>query len=185
MKTKMSQTFAQTASWAALLVTVLGLAVVPAPVRAADQAVPFQATFVTTFEGQVTDQGKMVLEITGLGNATHLGATVAFTDNQTVDVNPNSPTLGSATATYTLTGAAGDTIVLEMAFDSQFTASGVEFSGIYEVTSGTGKFAGATGEGNLAGSASFTGPTVGAGQFVVIGTMSQPNAARRRSAISE
>jgi hypothetical protein len=50
----------------------------------------------------------------------------------------------------------------------------VTFEGTYEVTGGTGRFAGATGSGMLIGSAVFTGPNNGVGSFTVTGTISSP-----------
>ena len=87
------------------------------------------------------------ISVTGEGNASHLGATTAVTDNQIVNVNT-----GMATATYTLTGANGDTVVLEMIFQTTFLPNNaVTFEGSYTVTGGTGRFYGATGSGDLAG----------------------------------
>ena len=90
------------------------------------------------------------------GNASHMGATHAFTDHQLVNVID-----GSASATYTLTAANGDTLVLAMVFQATNIPGGVTFAGDYTVTGGTGRFTGATGSGKLAGTALFTSETDG------------------------
>jgi hypothetical protein len=139
------------------------------PVSASDQ-VPFRAAFSTEFTSVFVPPSFLYISVTGQGNASHLGATSAVTDNQIVNVET-----GSATATYTLTGANGDTVVLEMVFQTTFLPNNaVTFEGDYTVTGGTGRFYGATGSGNLAGSAIVTGPNTGVGSFSVAGTISSP-----------
>jgi hypothetical protein len=141
---------------------------VPTPASARDQ-VPFRAAFGTEVEIEFV-YPFFYISVTGQGNASHLGATSAVTDNQIVNVET-----GSATATYTLTGANGDTVILEMVFQTTFLPNNaVTFEGDYTVTGGTGRFYGATGSGNLAGSAIVTGPNTGVGSFSVAGTISSP-----------
>ncbi len=75
--------------------------------------------------------------------------TTAFTDDQFISLID-----GSGTATYTLTGKNGDTLVLSLVFPVGGTINvegGVIFSGTYTITGGTGRFNGATGSGNFAG----------------------------------
>ena len=127
----------------------------PTPASARDQ-VPFRAGFSTQVEIEFV-YPFFYISVTGQGNASHLGATTAVTDNQVVNVID-----GSATATYTLTGANGDTVVLEMIFQTTFLPNNaVTFEGSYTVTGGTGRFNGVTGAGVLAGSAIVTGPNTG------------------------
>ena len=102
--------------------------------------VPFRGAFTTEVEIEFV-YPFFYISVTGHGNASHLGATSAVTDNQIVNVNT-----GMATATYTLTGANGDTVVLEMIFQTTFLPNNaVTFEGSYTVTGGTGRFNGATG----------------------------------------
>ena len=139
----------------------------PTPASARDQ-VPFRAAFGTEVQIEFV-YPFFYISVTGHGNASHLGATSAVTDNQIVNVNT-----GMATATYTLTGANGDTVVLEMIFQTTFLPNNaVTFEGTYTVTGGTGRFYGATGSGDLAGSAIATGPNIGIGSFSVAGTISR------------
>ena len=131
---------------------------------------PFRAAFSTEVEIEFV-YPFFYISVTGQGNASHLGATTAVTDNQIVNVN----TTACATATYTLTGANGDTVVLEMIFQTTFLPNNaVTFEGTYTVTGGTGRFYGATGSGDLAGSAFVTGPNTAIGSFSVAGTISSP-----------
>jgi hypothetical protein len=142
------------------------LAFAPQPVRAGDQ-VPFKGSFNTEFTS-VLEFPYLHITVTGDGNASHMGATDAFTDDQLVNVID-----GSASATYTLTAANGDTLVLAMVFQATNIPGGVTFAGDYTVTGGTGRFAGATGNGVLAGTALFTSETDGIGSFSVMGTISR------------
>ena len=118
---------------------------------------------------------KMVLEfpflhvfVTGQGNASHLGTTTAVSTDQLVNVID-----GSATATYTLTGANGDTVILTMIFQATETPGEVTFEGTYVVTGGTGRFAGAAGTGTLEGSAVFFDESTRAGFFFRCGARSR------------
>ena len=65
----------------------------PTSVSARDQ-VPFKAAFTTEVEIEFI-YPFFYISVTGQGNARHLGATSAVTDNQVVNVET-----GSATATY-------------------------------------------------------------------------------------
>ena len=140
----------------------------PTPASARDQ-VPFRAGFSTQVEIEFV-YPFFYISVAGQGNASHMGVTTAVTDNQVVNVID-----GSATATYTLTGVNGDTVVLEMIFQTTFLPNNaVTFEGSYTVTGGTGRFYGATGSGDLAGSAFVTGPNTAIGSFSVAGTISSP-----------
>ena len=60
-----------------------------------------------------------------------------------------------------------------MIFQTTFLPNNaVTFEGTYTVTGGTGRFYGATGSGDLAGSAIATGPNTAIGSFSVAGTIS-------------
>ncbi len=150
------------------LLAVLLLAIAPRPVSArAAHEVPFRASFTTEFESVVAFPFATIAVI-GEGHALHMGATTADTTDQTVNL-----LTGEGTATYTLTAANGDTVVLAIEFVTTFQPSGVTFEGSYVVTGGTGRFAGATGSGSASGSATFTGPSNGFGSFSVNGTISR------------
>ena len=69
---------------------------------------PFHANFITKVES-VLEFPLLHVTVNSRGQATYMGKTTAFTDDQLVNVID-----GSATATYTLTGANGDTLVLAL-----------------------------------------------------------------------
>ena len=146
----------------ALLLTAIALlGFAPQSARAGGE-MPFHANFITKFSG-VVEFPFLHLTVTGKGKATYLGTTSAFTDDQFVSLID-----GSGTATYTLTGANGDTLVLALVVLAGGTINvegGVLFSGSYTITGGTGRFNGATGSGVFAGSGLFLTETDGIGAF--------------------
>ena len=157
-------------SLALLLATVTLLAFVPPSALAGDE-IPFHANFITQFES-VVEFPFLHVTVNGRGQATHMGMTTAFTDDQLVSLID-----GSGTATYTLTAANGDTLGLALVVPIEGTINvegGVLFSGSYTITGGTGRFNGATGSGVFGGSALFLTETDGIGAFAVVGTISSP-----------
>jgi hypothetical protein len=130
--------------------------------------VPFTASFDTTFQ---VNSPPPILQLTvqGEGRASHMGSSETLTTNQVVNV-----ITGASTATYTVIAANGDTVVFEDVFTTAPTSNGVTFSGSYTIVGGTGRFAGATGSGSLRGSAQFTGPDSGVGEYSFDGTISAP-----------
>jgi len=155
----------------ALLATFLltSLFVMAAPLSAAKAGqVPFQASFDTEFQSSA---GFPVIDITvqGNGSGLQIGSATTFSTDERVNLIS-----GTATATFTLIAANGDTIVIFDAFNVTEVPGGVIFSGTYNVIGGTGRFAGATGQGALTGSAQFTGEGVGVGDFALDGTISSP-----------
>lgn len=146
---------------ALLLATVTLLGFVPQSARASGEK-PFHASFITRFES-VVEPPFLHVTVNGHGKATYLGRAAAFTDDQLVN-----PVDGSGTATYTLTGDNGDTLVLALVFPVGGTINvdgGVLFSGSYTITGGTGRFNGASGSGVFGGSALFLTETGGIGAF--------------------
>jgi hypothetical protein len=134
----------------------------------ANDEVPFAASFTTQFESVVIFP-IVTISVSGSGQARHLGATTAVTNDQVHNL-----LTGAASATYTLTGANGDTVVLALDFQAATVQGAVTFAGTYIVTGGTGRFTGATGSGSISGSAMFQGPTSGVGSFEVHGTLTSP-----------
>lgn len=118
----------------------------------AGQLVPFAASIATT-PGVVGACGPacVVLEIGGSGTARHLGR---------VEINgPSEANLAtlSQTGTSTLTAASGDSFTF--VFSGTIQPTGMDpadllfFEGSWQIVSGTGRFAGATGSGTYGGSA--------------------------------
>jgi hypothetical protein len=148
-----------------LLITAVVLAFAPPAARASGEK-PFHANFITQVESFV-EYPFLHVRVNSRGQATYMGRTTAFTDDQLVSLID-----GSATATYTLTGVNGDTLILAMTFQSTEVTGGVTFAGSYTVAGGTGRFERATGSGLLAGGALFLDETNGIGAFSVVGTIS-------------
>jgi hypothetical protein len=155
------------ALFSTFLMTSLLVTVAPLSFAKAGQ-VPFRATFDTEFQSSA---GFPVINITvqGNGHGLQIGNATTFSPDETVNL-----ITGNATATFTLIAANGDTIVIFDAFNVTQVPGGVTFSGTYNVIGGTGRFAGATGQGAVTGSAQFTGEGIGVGDFVLDGTISSP-----------
>jgi hypothetical protein len=159
---------------ALLLATATLLAFAPQSAQASGEK-PFHANFITQVE-TVLEFPFLHVTVDSQGKATYMGRTTAFTDDQLVNVVD-----GSGSATYTLTGASGDTLILALVIPIGGTVnveSGVTFSGSYTITGGTGRFSGATGSGVFAGGALFLTETDGIGAFAVAGTISSPDSVR-------
>jgi hypothetical protein len=160
----------QLPSLAFLLATVALLAFAAPAARASGEK-PFHANFITQFES-VVEFPLLHVTVNSRGQATYMGRTTAFTDDQIVNLID-----GSGSATYTLTGVNGDTLVLALVVPVGGTINvdgGVIFSGTYTITGGTGRFNGATGSGVFAGTGLFLTETDGIGAFAVVGTISLP-----------
>ena len=141
--------------------------------QAAVHQVPFKAVFTTQFTGNVVFPIAYIF-VTGQGNASHLGKTATSTTNQQGNL-----ITGEGSATYTLIGANGDTVVIEIEALNTNLPGGVTFSGTYTVTGGTGRFAGATGGGSMSGQAVFTSEAGdGVGSFSFMGTISSPGSSQ-------
>lgn len=149
-----------------LLTVALSGTVFERPMSAA-RTVPFRASFTTEFTSSVAFPFVYVT-VNGEGQALHLGRTQAATTNQTVNL-----ITGAGTATYTLTAANGDTLVIDMTVHTDFPSPTLAtFAGSFTIVGGTGRFADASGSGSIDGSASFTGPTNGIGEFSLDGVIS-------------
>ena len=138
------------------------------PIRGGSE-VPFHAAFDTTFTATFGPGPVAHISVTGEGNASHLGRTGARSRLQDVSL-----VTGGGVASYTLVAANGDSITFDSEFEGTLPPDPVTFNGSYEITGGTGRFAGATGSGALNGTAIFTGPASGFGSFSLDGTISSP-----------
>ena len=158
-------------SLALLLATAILLALAPPSARASGEE-PFHASFITQVE-TVVEFPFLHVTVNARGKASYMGTTTAFTDDQLVNLID-----GSGTATYALTGANGDTLVLALVVPVGSTINvdgGVIFSGSYTIIGGTGRFNGATGSGVFGGTGLFLTETDGIGAFAVVGTISSPD----------
>ena len=152
---------------AAFALAVAAILVAPASAQAGDQ-VPFNVTFDTVAESTVNFPIARV-EVVGEGVATHLGAMTVETTNQTVNL-----ITGAGTATYYFTAANGNVVVAEFVFTATPTPTGLALNGSWEITGGTGRFAGASGSGTTQGNVDFISATVGLGHVTMDGTISSP-----------
>ena len=168
MKTAIHTKFAgrRLPSLALLLAAVTLLAFAP-PSAHAGFSMPFHASFITEFESTLSTPSLLYLKVTGRGSASPMGATTTISTDEVVSLID-----GSATATYTVSGAHGDTLILAMVFQATNVSGGVTFAGSYTVTGGTGRYSAATGSGVLAGSALFLTENEGIGSFSISGVIS-------------
>jgi hypothetical protein len=147
------------------------LLVLAATAVAADQ-VPFVATFTSSVpSGPPPDcKGLMPVTLTGTGTATHMGL---FTNTQSHCVNLSTGDFIDGTTI--LTAANGDTIIGtysgHLVFSADFKTAAIY--GVFKVTGGTGRFAGATGGGLATGTLDLT--TGEANDLLLKGTISRPN----------
>ena len=152
------------------LAAVTLLTFAPQPVRAGP-SYPFKARFITEFD-VVEESPYLHYTVNGQGIASYMGPTTAVTTDQMVSMLEGNGT-ANGTATYTLSSASAgvraDTLILAMTFQATNAPGGITFTGNYTITGGTGRFAGATGSGFVAGSALLDGPQSGIGSFSLSG----------------
>ena len=164
----------RTSLWRVMCTTLLMAAPIAAtpPLSAEPKQIPFRASYDAQFQNTLAFP---IVHVTvqATGEALVLGRSQAVTDNEFVNL-----LTGAGTATFTLTAANGDTLVLEDTFHSTPPDAGgaFTFAGDFEVVGGTGRFAGATGGGTVTGSAQFPGPAAdgGVAEFSFDGTISSP-----------
>jgi len=157
-------------SFGLALAAVALLSFAPETTRASNE-MPFHANFITQVE-TVLEFPILHVTVDGRGQATYMGRTTADADDQIENVID-----GSGSATYTLTGKNGDTVILALVVPVGGTINvdgGVIFHGTYTITGGTGQFSGATGSGVFAGTGLFLTETDGIGAFALAGTIALP-----------
>ncbi len=144
---------------------IAALVLVPVAGWTGDQ-VPFKANLVlqaTIAQVNTCSSGTVLLQISGGGYATHLGAT---TDQQSHCQNFATGTFSNGQ--YTFTAANGDTIF--GTYSGQLVPAGNAFviDGQFTITGGTGRFVGATGDGSASGTQSVAGEA----NLVLLGAIS-------------
>lgn len=140
-----------------------------------DATVPFNATYVTA--PKVIDPPPfLVMEIPGKGKGLHLGKSAWFSNSQ-VNFTVFPP---AQTGDMVFTAANGSTLIGHywgLVQPDPNNPQGVLFNGDYLITSGTGRFEGATGSGVYSGKAALpnTNPgTVGEGSVTFEGELNKP-----------
>jgi hypothetical protein len=133
----------------ALAMILVLIAASSASVAAKGAVVPFKATYHTYPEMVDISQTGLTLAIPGEGQATHLGRSTWYADSWVTFGAPNNHQWGN----MTFTAANGDHLL--GTFDGQaYLSNGTNvFWGTFEITEGTGRFAGATGAGDYWGTA--------------------------------
>ena len=135
--------------------------------------VPFKASFSTEFTS-VAAYPLVYVQVAGAGQASHLGSTLIGSTDQIVDLST-----GIVTATYWLTAANGDQLAVSLLVHATFVPDGLAISGGWTALGGTGRFANATGGGDLEGFATFTGPDTGVDHFQMTGFISSPGKSKK------
>ena len=167
----------ETPSSAVALTTVAALMLGASSVLAACHPVPFTATY----SGSAAFASATPASFVGPGTATHLGriATTGMSDFS-CGVGSHCPVSNCPDGvpnvnTETLTAANGDTLTI-VSTDVACPIPGLNLAfhgtGHWVVTGGTGRFAGASGQGTLDGHSDFGAGTF---QFTVTGSVSRPN----------
>ena len=139
-----------------------------------------QVPFRASYSGAAAFTSETSVAFNGTGVASLLGRGTNAGGAQFTDQVPNAGCFGGVefpnVHTETLTSADGDSLTIT-AHDIACPTSEYRFrgTGVWEVTGGTGRFSGATGEGTLEGQADFTrGWDQGEFSFQLAGTISAP-----------
>lgn len=148
--------FSRLAVSAALLTTLVTAQ--PASIAGSDPR-PIRVTLTGT-ANPVGQPGQCIWTNTesGTGLAVHLGA-ITWSSAESVDFCSSAPD-ADVVGEFTLTAADGDQLFgsyVTLAHPD-FAAGVITFSGTWEITGGTGRFANATGEGTLSGNGSLAPP---------------------------
>ena len=144
--------------------TLLAVPVMNASGNPATPSRPLDASCQTTFA--FTQTGSIHIE--GTCHYSHLGLTTSVAE-QIITPRPDGSLLIVNTAVYT--AADGDTLFSTFFGIGVPTSTGVSFSGTETYDGGTGRFSDANGSATLVGSAEFTSPSAGVGQYSLEGTI--------------
>ena len=157
-----------------LVVMLMTIATIGIGGNSASAAAGHQVPFRASYSGTATlNSAAGTALFTGTGIASHLGRSTNV-NNITVLSGPVSCPGGFANKNVeTLTAANGDTLVLTGDHDEACPTgpNAVHGTGDWTVTGGTGRFAGATGQGTFDGVADFNQGTF---SFQLTGTISVP-----------
>jgi hypothetical protein len=152
----------------AVFAFVWGLCFTAQPAAFAGGQVPFKASYQLDV-GIVFDLPLAIVTSTGAGLATHLGVFSARSIEEVVNL-----ATGVGDAVHEFTAANGDKLVMDFHLQATPSPTGFTITGVWEITGGTGRFEGASGEGTYAGAADFTSPITAVATFEMVGTISSP-----------
>ena len=154
---------------AVMLITIATIGIGVNSASAADTQVPFHASY----SGTAAFTSATTALFTGTGIASHLGRSTNVNHITVTGPATSCPGGFANINVEMLTAANGDTLVLTGPHDQGCpTRPGVVHgTGDWTVTGGTGRFAGATGQGTFVGGADFNRGTF---SFQLTGTISAP-----------
>jgi hypothetical protein len=133
-----------------------------------------QVKFKGHFSGSLAFDGVSFIQLTGAGNASKLGRSTNSSAVSIVGPAASCPGGFAIHGEETVTGANGDQITWTIDDDAcpTDTPNVYRISATYTVTGGTGRFAGATGQGTIECLGDFANGTF---DFTVTGTISRPH----------
>ena len=152
----------------AVFAFVWALVFVGQPAVVAGPQVPFKAKFSLDADVVFGVPPMATVSSVGSGLGTHLGAFGQRSLSETINL-----ATGQGVAVHEFTAANGDTIVIR--FNVQLiptSPTSFDIVGTWEITSGTGRFTGASGTGIYTGAAAFTGATTAVAAFEMSGKIS-------------
>src|SRR5215470_16390973 len=157
-----------------LVVMLIAIGAIGIGANSASAAAGDQVPFRASFSGTAAFTSPTTAVFTGTGIATHLG--LSTNENNITVLGPDSSCSGGFANKNVemLTAANGDTLVLTGPHDVGCPTgrpNAVHGTGDWTVTGGTGRFAGATGQGTFDGGADFNQGTF---SFQLTGTISAP-----------
>jgi hypothetical protein len=158
----------------ALVVMLIAIGTIGVGVNSASAAAKHQVPFRASYSGQAVFTSATTALLTGTGMASHLGLSTNV--NHIAVSSPGGCPGGGGFANINiekLTAANGDTLMLRGPHDQACPTgpNAVHGTGDWTVTGGTGRFAGATGQGTFDGVADFN---LGTFSFQLTGTISAP-----------
>ena len=153
---------------ALLALTLSTLALSELASQARDQ-VPFRAEWDSNLEF-IADFPLATVIGNGTDLAAHLGGIAAHSVAETVNL-----VTGAGSADYRFVAANGDEVFVDFVFTAIPTSATVfVVTGVWQVTGGTGRLAGAVGSGTYDGGVEFTDADSAKGHFAMQGTISSP-----------
>ena len=136
--------------------------------------VPFHASYRNSIVADFSAFPLVAVTSTGSALVTHLGKVTTRAISETVNL-----ATGEGVAAHEFTAANGDRLVISFIFGVIPTsATSFDVEGVWEVSGGTGRFAGASGGGSYQGAAQFTSATTADGEFQLDGTISSVGSAK-------
>ena len=150
------------------------LCIVTRRVAFAGDQIPFHASYNNEIEADFSGLPLVAVTSTGSALVTHLGNVTTRSISETVNL-----ATGEGVAMHEFVAANGDTIQISFHFLATPTsATSFSIEGGWEISGGTGRFAGASGGGSYEGAAQFNSPTTASGEFELNGTISSVGSAK-------